>query len=175
MVSFWILPVTERWYSLKSLACCRMLLRYSWGGGGTPPGALGAAWGVPQSHARSLAGIHLIECLNPYLWGRGELLEENTPPATHIFVCWKQVGYKPQRLRDRRIVSCCPFFISTHEKCEGGERISHFQKEMNKKKYCRTARGGLLPKTRCCLLSPPCPIDAGGQQLLQGAVRHPLR
>lgn len=29
LVSFWILPVMERWYSLKSLACCRMLLRYS--------------------------------------------------------------------------------------------------------------------------------------------------
>lgn len=86
LVSFWILPVTERWYSLKSLACCRMLLRYSWGGGGTPPGALGAAWGVPQSHARSLAGIHLIECLNPYLWGRGELLEENTP-LLRTFLC----------------------------------------------------------------------------------------
>lgn len=30
LVSFWILPVMDRWYSLKSLACCRMLLRYSW-------------------------------------------------------------------------------------------------------------------------------------------------
>lgn len=29
-VSFWILPVTDRWYSLKSLACWRMLLRYSY-------------------------------------------------------------------------------------------------------------------------------------------------
>lgn len=28
-VSFWILPVTDLWYSLKSLACWRMLLRYS--------------------------------------------------------------------------------------------------------------------------------------------------
>lgn len=30
LVSFWILPDTERWYSLKSLACWRILLRYSW-------------------------------------------------------------------------------------------------------------------------------------------------
>jgi len=30
LVSFCILPVMERWYSLKSLACCRMLFRYSW-------------------------------------------------------------------------------------------------------------------------------------------------
>lgn len=30
LVSFWVLPDTERWYSLKSLACWRILLRYSW-------------------------------------------------------------------------------------------------------------------------------------------------
>lgn len=29
LVAFWIFAVMERWYSLKSLACCRMLLRYS--------------------------------------------------------------------------------------------------------------------------------------------------
>ena len=29
-VSFRTLPETERWYSLKSLACCRMLFKYSW-------------------------------------------------------------------------------------------------------------------------------------------------
>lgn len=28
--SFWIFPATDRWYSLKSFACCRMLLRYSY-------------------------------------------------------------------------------------------------------------------------------------------------
>lgn len=27
--SFWIFPATERWYSLKSFACCKMLFRYS--------------------------------------------------------------------------------------------------------------------------------------------------
>lgn len=30
LVAFWIFAVMERWYSLKSLACCRMLLRYSY-------------------------------------------------------------------------------------------------------------------------------------------------
>lgn len=29
--NFWIFPEMDLWYSLKSLACCRMLLRYSWG------------------------------------------------------------------------------------------------------------------------------------------------
>lgn len=29
LVAFWIFAVMERWYSLKSLACCKMLLRYS--------------------------------------------------------------------------------------------------------------------------------------------------
>lgn len=28
--NFWILPATDRWYSLKSLACCKMLFRYSY-------------------------------------------------------------------------------------------------------------------------------------------------
>ena len=30
LVSFRTLPETERWNSLKSLACCRMLFKYSW-------------------------------------------------------------------------------------------------------------------------------------------------
>lgn len=28
--SFWIFPATDRWYSLKSFACCKMLFRYSY-------------------------------------------------------------------------------------------------------------------------------------------------
>lgn len=27
--SFWIFPATDRWYSLKSFACCKILFRYS--------------------------------------------------------------------------------------------------------------------------------------------------
>ena len=30
LVAFWILAVIERWYSLKSLAWARIMLRYSW-------------------------------------------------------------------------------------------------------------------------------------------------
>ncbi|TNN58603.1 hypothetical protein EYF80_031223 [Liparis tanakae] len=29
LVAFWSFAVMERWYSLKSLACCRMLLSFS--------------------------------------------------------------------------------------------------------------------------------------------------
>lgn len=28
--SFWIFPATDRWYSLKSFACCKILFRYSY-------------------------------------------------------------------------------------------------------------------------------------------------